>query len=69
MVQSQSARIHQEGGLACIVCARPHSSVDSLKKTLFEEWDKLPDEYLHATVEAYPRRLRDVMKAKGGRIE
>uniref|UniRef100_A0A8R1DGW9 Paired domain-containing protein n=1 Tax=Caenorhabditis japonica TaxID=281687 RepID=A0A8R1DGW9_CAEJA len=41
------------------VCARPHSSVEALKKTLLEEWEKLPDEYLHATVEAYPRRLRD----------
>uniref|UniRef100_A0A8R1HU47 Tc1-like transposase DDE domain-containing protein n=2 Tax=Caenorhabditis japonica TaxID=281687 RepID=A0A8R1HU47_CAEJA len=51
------------------VCARPHSSVEALKKTLLEECDKLPDEYLHATVEAYPRRLRDVIKAEGSRIK
>uniref|UniRef100_A0A8R1HZ35 Uncharacterized protein n=1 Tax=Caenorhabditis japonica TaxID=281687 RepID=A0A8R1HZ35_CAEJA len=51
------------------VCAGPYSSVEALKKTLLEAWDKLPDEYLHATAEAYPRRLRDVIKAKGGRIE
>uniref|UniRef100_A0A8R1HYT8 Tc1-like transposase DDE domain-containing protein n=1 Tax=Caenorhabditis japonica TaxID=281687 RepID=A0A8R1HYT8_CAEJA len=51
------------------VWARPHSSGEALKKTLREEWDKLPYENLHATVDAYPRRLRDVIKAKGGRIE
>uniref|UniRef100_A0A8R1I1H3 G_PROTEIN_RECEP_F1_2 domain-containing protein n=1 Tax=Caenorhabditis japonica TaxID=281687 RepID=A0A8R1I1H3_CAEJA len=39
------------------VCARPHSSVEALKKTLGEEWDQLSIEYLRATVESYPRRL------------
>uniref|UniRef100_A0A8R1I9L0 DDE_3 domain-containing protein n=1 Tax=Caenorhabditis japonica TaxID=281687 RepID=A0A8R1I9L0_CAEJA len=51
------------------VCARPHSSVEALKKTLGEEWDQLSIEYLRATVESYPRRLRAVIAAKGGRIE
>lgn len=51
------------------VNAKPHSSLDALKKTLEKEWDNLSTDYLRATVEAYPRRLRAVISAKGGRVE
>ncbi|CAP32292.1 Protein CBG13505 [Caenorhabditis briggsae] len=65
----ESSRLSIWGVLQNKVCARPHSSVEALKKKLVEEWDKLSVEYLRATVDAYPRRLRAVIAAKGGRIE
>ncbi|PIC28734.1 hypothetical protein B9Z55_020552 [Caenorhabditis nigoni] len=51
------------------VCARPHANIEALKKSLTEEWDKLSVQYLRATIDAFPRQLRAVVAAKGGRIE
>ncbi|CAP35122.1 Protein CBG17465 [Caenorhabditis briggsae] len=57
------------GDLPNKVCARPNANIEALKKSLSEEWDKLSVEYLRATIDAFPRRLRAVVAAKGGRIE
>ena len=51
------------------VNAKPHSSIEALKKTLVKEWDALSPEYLRATIDAYPRRLRAVIEKRGGRME
>ncbi|EFP11148.1 hypothetical protein CRE_30696 [Caenorhabditis remanei] len=51
------------------VNAKPHSSIEALKKTLLKEWDALSPEYLRATIDTYPRRLRAVIKKRGGRME
>ncbi|EFP01928.1 hypothetical protein CRE_13785 [Caenorhabditis remanei] len=51
------------------VNAKPHSSIKALKKTLVKEWDAVSSEYLRATIDAYPRRLRAVIEKRGGRME
>ncbi|EFO87874.1 hypothetical protein CRE_05599 [Caenorhabditis remanei] len=51
------------------VNAKPHSSIEALKKTLLKEWDALSPDYLRATIDAYPRRLRAVIQKRGGRME
>ncbi|CAI2357938.1 unnamed protein product [Caenorhabditis sp. 36 PRJEB53466] len=51
------------------VQAHPHPNLESLKKSLEADWAKLSPEYLRATVEAFPKRLKDVVKNKGNRIE
>ena len=50
-------------------CARPHTNVESLKKSLSSEWIKIPDENLRAAVEAVSGRLQDVISKKGSYIE
>ena len=51
------------------VCRTPHSTVQSLKRKLKEEWAKLPMDVLRAAIEAVPKRLRAVVKNKEGFIE
>ncbi|EFO97645.1 hypothetical protein CRE_15908 [Caenorhabditis remanei] len=51
------------------VNAKPHSSIEALKKTLLKEWDALSPDYRRATIDAYPRRLRAVIQKRGGRME
>ena len=50
-------------------CTSPHSSVNSLKAALVKAWDEIDEEYLRRTVDAFPRRLRQCIGARGGRIE
>ena len=50
-------------------CAKSHTSIQSLKTTLIEEWAKIPQETLRAAVEAFPRRLRGIIQKRGGYIE
>ena len=49
--------------------AKPHSSVEALKKSLHREWVKIPQNTLRAAVEAFPERLKKVVGVKGGYIE
>uniref|UniRef100_A0A8R1ET42 HTH_Tnp_Tc3_2 domain-containing protein n=1 Tax=Caenorhabditis japonica TaxID=281687 RepID=A0A8R1ET42_CAEJA len=49
-----------------IVCARPHSSLEAFREDFCRRMGQI--EYLRATVESYPRRLRSVIAAKKGRI-
>ena len=39
------------------VCTKSHKSIDSLKRKLKEEWEKIPQEVLRAIVEALPGRI------------
>uniref|UniRef100_A0A8R1IK72 Tc1-like transposase DDE domain-containing protein n=1 Tax=Caenorhabditis japonica TaxID=281687 RepID=A0A8R1IK72_CAEJA len=48
-----------------IVCARPHSSLEAFREDCCRRMGQI--EYLRATVESYPRRLRSVIAAKKGR--
>ncbi|KAI6656176.1 hypothetical protein LOD99_1509 [Oopsacas minuta] len=51
------------------VCAKSHKSIDSLKRKLREEWEKIPQDVLRAAVEALPGRISSVIHDKGGYIE
>uniref|UniRef100_A0A7I4XXU5 DDE_3 domain-containing protein n=1 Tax=Haemonchus contortus TaxID=6289 RepID=A0A7I4XXU5_HAECO len=50
-------------------CATPHPNLDSLKAALIREWDEIDDVLLRPVVDAFPKRLRAVVRAKGGRIK
>ncbi|EFO90849.1 hypothetical protein CRE_15212 [Caenorhabditis remanei] len=52
-----------------ILWTTPSGGIEALKKTLLKEWDALSPEYLRATIDAYPRRLRAVIEKRGGRME
>ena len=51
------------------VCRKPHSTVEALKRSLQREWTKLPMDVVRAAVEATPKRLKEVVKRRGGFIE
>ncbi|KIH63782.1 hypothetical protein ANCDUO_05917 [Ancylostoma duodenale] len=50
-------------------CAKQHGSVDALKISFKKALEEIPQETLRAAVESYPKRLKAVIKAKGGHIE
>ncbi|KAI6648777.1 MhmaT1 transposase [Oopsacas minuta] len=50
-------------------CLKSHTNIDSLKKSLCREWERIPQEILRAAVEAFPKRLKAVIERKGGYIE
>ena len=50
-------------------CAKSHSSVEALKKSLLREWVKIPQDTLRAAVEAFPELLKKVVGVKGGYID
>ncbi|XGW34089.1 hypothetical protein V3C99_018121 [Haemonchus contortus] len=49
--------------------ATPHPNLDSLRAALIREWDEIDDALLRPVVDAYPKGLRAVARARGGRIE
>ena len=51
------------------VCAQPHLSLESLKKSLRRAWNSLDISVLRKACQSVPSRLRAVKKAKGGFIE
>lgn len=57
------------GILEARVNAKRHCSVESLKRTLLREWDRLPMETVRAAIDSWPDRLRAAIKEKGGRFE
>lgn len=50
-------------------CSKPHRNLESLKRSLIYEWDKIPQETLRIAIESVPKRLKAVIKKKGGYIE
>lgn len=50
-------------------CAKPHTSIDSLKKSLKQAWNQISTEELTAIVDNFPKRLKACIKAKGGHFE
>ncbi|CAI2355841.1 unnamed protein product [Caenorhabditis sp. 36 PRJEB53466] len=57
------------GYLTQLVSTKNYSSLGSLKVSLKKAWDDLDVNYLRAVVDSYPKRLKAVIKAKGGRFE
>ncbi|CAD6189362.1 unnamed protein product [Caenorhabditis auriculariae] len=61
--------------LTAVVFTRPQSfgllplGIEALRKTLVKERDALSPDYLRATIDAYPRRLRAVIGKRGGPVE
>ena len=50
-------------------CEKKHYSVESLKRDLLKEWEKLPQDMLRAACENAIKRMRTVCDANGGCIE
>ncbi|KIH62421.1 hypothetical protein ANCDUO_07296 [Ancylostoma duodenale] len=50
-------------------CAKRYGNLDALKSSIKKAWEEIPQETLRAAVESYPKRLKAVIKAKGGYLE
>lgn len=50
-------------------CAKPHKSLESLKHSLSQEWDRLEPKELRPIAENFVKRLKLCIKAKGGHFE
>ena len=50
-------------------CSKSRKSIESLKKSLVVEWEKVPQEVLRAAVEALQGRITAVIKNNDGYIE
>ena len=50
-------------------CAKPHKTVESLKRALIKAWDEIPVETLAKTVDNFPKRLKACVEAEGGHFE
>lgn len=57
------------GILESKVNVRPHRSLDSLKSALQREWDNLSMDIVRKSIDAFPKRLKAVIRQKGGRFE
>jgi len=51
------------------VNAHPRRSLESLRRKLVKEWDNLSMKTVRAAIDVWPKRLKAVKKAKGGRFE
>ncbi|CAD6184964.1 unnamed protein product [Caenorhabditis auriculariae] len=51
------------------VSSKNYPSIKALKTALIKKWDEIDDDYLRAVIDAYPKRLKAVIKAKGGSFE
>lgn len=50
-------------------CSKAHKTIDSLKNALKKAWDDIDVDYLRATVDSFPKRLKACVAAEGGRFE
>ena len=50
-------------------CAKPHKTVESLKRALIKAWDEIPVETLAKTVDNFPKRLKACVEAEGGHFD
>ncbi len=50
-------------------CAKPHKSLESLKRSLIVAWDEISEDTLRIICKKFPERLRAVIKNEGGYIE
>lgn len=50
-------------------CAKSHSNVDALKRSLLSAWSRIPQEHFRAAVTSFPRRLSACISARGGYFE
>jgi hypothetical protein len=57
------------GTLEAKVNAKPHHNLESLKRKLIVEWDKLSMKSVRAAIDGWRERLTCVVRAGGGRFE
>ena len=50
-------------------CSVAHTSVEALKRSLFREWAKIPQEYYRSAADEFQRRFEMAIDVKGGHIE
>uniref|UniRef100_A0A914EB77 Tc1-like transposase DDE domain-containing protein n=1 Tax=Acrobeloides nanus TaxID=290746 RepID=A0A914EB77_9BILA len=50
-------------------CAKPHKTIESLKRALLKAWDEIPLETLVKIVDNFPKRLQACVEAEGGYFE
>ena len=50
-------------------CSTTHRSVESPRAALIREWDRIPAEYVRASVNSFVGRLKRCIKAKGDVFE
>lgn len=55
--------------LEILICSKPHTSVESLKKSLVNAWVEYPMESVRAAIDNRTSRLRSCIKARGGNLE
>lgn len=51
------------------VCCKPHRNVESLKRALLREWARFPQSVLRESCLSVDKRMRAVIRARGGHIE
>lgn len=57
------------GILKAKVGTKKYQSIDALKAALRREWDRIPQGHIRAACDAFIRRLRAIIRAKGEQIE
>jgi transposase len=50
-------------------CAKPHQSIEALKKSLKKAWGEIPMEMIRKAMDDFPKRLVKCIKAEGGHSE
>ncbi|KIH57776.1 hypothetical protein ANCDUO_12029, partial [Ancylostoma duodenale] len=50
-------------------CQKKHTCVQALRKYLEKARYEIPQDHVRAAVETYPKRLKAVMRTRGGHIE
>uniref|UniRef100_A0A914CEU3 Transposase n=1 Tax=Acrobeloides nanus TaxID=290746 RepID=A0A914CEU3_9BILA len=50
-------------------CAKPHQSIETLKKSLVAAWNKIPQDMIDRAVDDFPKRLKKCIDAEGGHFE
>jgi hypothetical protein len=50
-------------------CAKPHKTIESLKRALIKAWNEITLEQLASIIDNFPKRLKACVEAKGGHYE
>uniref|UniRef100_A0A914CNS1 Transposase n=1 Tax=Acrobeloides nanus TaxID=290746 RepID=A0A914CNS1_9BILA len=50
-------------------CAKPHKTIESLKRALLKAWDEIPLETLVTIADNFPKRLQACVEAESGYFE
>uniref|UniRef100_A0A914E7L1 DDE_3 domain-containing protein n=1 Tax=Acrobeloides nanus TaxID=290746 RepID=A0A914E7L1_9BILA len=50
-------------------CAKPHPTVELLKRALVKAWDEISVETLKKIMDDFPKRLKACVEADGGHFE
>jgi len=49
--------------------AKRHNNPEQLKRSLMAAWEEIDEDYLRATIDDFPKRLKACIEAKGGHFE